>query len=92
MRTCFDLAELSNQFLFTDVRIATRTAMDCAAVIDVLPLLRLRRERTSAPAARHEPGERMSSLRMVRVVRREHLLHAVEEVARDERLVESLMR
>ena len=88
-----DLAELPNQLLLADVRVAARTAVPGAVVVDVLALLRLRRKRASASPAGHESGKRVSSLRVARMVGRcEDLLHAVEEVARDDRLVEPLVQ
>jgi hypothetical protein len=40
----------------------------CAVVVDVLALLDLAGVRTAAPAAFHEPGERMLPFRVLKVV------------------------
>ena len=51
-----EFAKLTNQLLFTNVRVAARTAVPGAVVVDVLALLDLCRECASASPAGHEPG------------------------------------
>ena len=47
---------LANQLLFANVRVAARTAVPGAVVVDVLALLDLPRECAAASPAGHEPG------------------------------------
>ena len=82
------LAELPNELLLANIRIAARASMAGAMVVNVLPLLCLGRERASTPAARHEPGECVLALRVTRMVGgSKHVLHSSEEIPRDDRLV-----
>ena len=63
-----------------------------AVVVDVLPFLRLGCKSASAAAARHQPRECVLALRVARMVGGgKDVLHSGEEIARDERLVKSLM-
>jgi hypothetical protein len=51
-----EIAKLANQLLFANVRVAARTAVPGAVVVDVLALLDLPRECAAASPAGDEPG------------------------------------
>src|SRR5207237_758823 len=63
-----EIAKLTNQLLFANVRVAARTAVPGAVVVDVLALLDLPRECAAASPAGHEPGQRMPPLRVAGMV------------------------
>jgi hypothetical protein len=87
-----NLTELANQFFLANVRVSARSAMTRAVVLDVLALLRFGRECTTASTSGDQPGERVPPFRVLGMIGGcKHVLNASEEVARDDRFVQSLM-
>ncbi|HEX2459544.1 MAG TPA: hypothetical protein VHJ58_05290 [Vicinamibacterales bacterium] len=87
-----NLTELANQFFLANVRVSARSPVTCAVVVDVQDLLRFGSECTTASTAGDQSGERVPPLRVLGMIGGcKHVLNASEEVARDDRFVQSLM-